>query len=87
MHIFTPNVYIFGIKSTLAGTEANLSVRSGAGAGIARKFAHEGYKIALVSRRQESIAPIEQDLRSSGAETLSVPSDAGELVTAVPVQV
>ncbi len=52
-------------------------VCSGAGAGIARRFAREGYKVALVSRRQETIEPIERELKAAGATTLSVPSDAG----------
>lgn len=50
----------------------------GAGAGIAKRFAREGYEVALVSRRQETIDPIERELRAAGATTLSVPSDAGE---------
>ncbi len=50
---------------------------AGAGAGIARRFAREGYKVALISRRQESIAPVEKELRASGAETLAVPCDTG----------
>ena len=59
---------------------------AGAGAGIARRFAREGYKVALISRRQESIAPVEKELRASGAETLAVPCDTGRHACATAIQ-
>ncbi|KAK9918745.1 hypothetical protein WJX75_006512 [Coccomyxa subellipsoidea] len=62
----------------LSKTAVVVGVGPGAGAGIAKRFAREGYEVALVSRRQETIDPIERDLRAAGATTLSVPSDAGK---------
>ncbi|CAL8471258.1 g10800 [Coccomyxa elongata] len=62
----------------LAKTAVVVGIGPGAGAGIARRFAREGYKVALISRRQESIAPVEKGLRASGAETLAVPCDTGK---------
>jgi hypothetical protein len=51
---------------------------AGAGAGIARKFAREGFKVALVSRKQETLAPIAQEITESGGQALSVPADTGK---------
>ena len=51
---------------------------AGAGAGIARRFAREGFKVALVSRKQETLAPIAQEIAGSGGQALSVPADTGK---------
>ena len=51
---------------------------AGAGADIARKFAREGFKVALVSRKQETLAPIAQEITESGGQALSVPADTGK---------
>ena len=52
---------------------------AGTGASVARKFALEGFKVALVSRRLETLQPVEQDIKAAGGEALSVPADTGEL--------
>lgn len=49
----------------------------GAGAGAARRFAKEGYKIALVSRKKESTDPIEKELKAAGGDAISVLADTG----------
>ena len=51
---------------------------AGAGAGIARRFAREGFKVALVSRKQETLEPIAQEIAGSGGQALSVPADTGK---------
>lgn len=51
---------------------------AGAGAGIARRFAREGFKVALVSRKQETLAPIAEEIAGSGGQALSVPADTGK---------
>lgn len=56
----------------------HLSALAGAGAGIARKFALEGFKVALVSRKQETLVPIAQEIADLGGQALSVPADTGK---------
>lgn len=50
---------------------------TGAGAAIARRFAKEGYKVALVSRRMETLSPVQEEIKAAGHEALSVPCDTG----------
>jgi NAD(P)-dependent dehydrogenase (short-subunit alcohol dehydrogenase family) len=50
----------------------------GMGAAIARRFAREGYRLTLVARSAETIAPIAQELRSTGAEVATIEADAGD---------
>ena len=50
----------------------------GAGAGIARRFAREGYAVALVSRSKETLQPITEQIRKSGGQALAVPADTGD---------
>ena len=61
-----------------------LSAISGAGAGIAKKFAENKYKVALVSRRLEPLLSIEAEIKKAGGEAISVAADTGKarIVTA-----
>ena len=55
-----------------------MNVLQGAGAGIARRFAREGYAVALVSRSKETLQPIVEEVVKSGGQALAVPADTGE---------
>eukprot|EP01102_Stenamoeba_stenopodia_P007557 TRINITY_DN2119_c0_g1_i1.p1 TRINITY_DN2119_c0_g1~~TRINITY_DN2119_c0_g1_i1.p1 ORF type:complete len:237 (-),score=63.42 TRINITY_DN2119_c0_g1_i1:56-727(-) len=49
----------------------------GIGAAVGARFAKEGFKVALLSRKLESLLSIEQEVKAAGApETLSVACDA-----------
>ena len=50
---------------------------SGAGAAIARRFASENYKVALVSRRMETLLPVEDEIKAAGGSAMSFPADTG----------
>jgi NAD(P)-dependent dehydrogenase (short-subunit alcohol dehydrogenase family) len=47
----------------------------GLGAAIARRFAHEGYRLTLVARSEPAVA---NELREAGAHVSAVPADAGD---------
>ncbi len=55
---------------------AVLGVGPGLGAAIARRFAGEGFAVALMSRREESVAAVREELEDSGGEALPVTADA-----------
>ena len=55
-----------------------VDVLQGAGAGIARRFAREGYAVALVSRSKETLHPITEEIVKFGGQALAVPADTGE---------
>lgn len=48
---------------------------TGVGKAIARGLAEAGFGIVLAGRRKEPLEAVEQDLRTSGAVTLAVPTD------------
>lgn len=50
---------------------------SGAGAGIARRFAREGYRVAVVSRQEKSLEPVVKDITSSLGQALAFTADTG----------
>jgi NAD(P)-dependent dehydrogenase (short-subunit alcohol dehydrogenase family) len=50
----------------------------GLGAAIARRFAREGYRLTLVARSEETIAPLAEELRGAGADVAVVQADAGD---------
>src|SRR3954447_14598995 len=50
----------------------------GLGAAIARRFAREGYRLTLVARSEETIAPLAKELRAAGADVAVVQADAGD---------
>ncbi len=44
-----------------------VGVGPGLGAAIARRFARGGFKLGLIARREENLAPVAEELRSRGA--------------------
>lgn len=66
MKAFTPEVIV------VAG------VGPGLGASLARRFAREGCRIALLARSPEFIAELTNELRGEGTKVLAVPVDIGQ---------
>ena len=55
---------------------AVLGVGPGLGAAISRRFAHEGFRVALLARSEESTAPVREEIEGSGGKALAVEADA-----------
>ncbi len=55
---------------------AVLGVGPGLGAAISRRFAREGFAVALLARSEGSTAPVREDIERSGGEALAVEADA-----------
>ena len=55
---------------------AILGVGPGLGAAIARRFAGEGFAVALMARREESVAAVREEIEDSGGGALGVTTDA-----------
>ena len=55
---------------------AVLGIGPGLGAAVARRFAREGYSVALMARREESLAPVRAEIEGEGGKALPVPTDA-----------
>ena len=55
---------------------AVLGVGPGLGAAISRRFAREGFAVALLARSEGSTAPVREEIESSGGEALAVEADA-----------
>lgn len=55
---------------------AVLGVGPGLGAAVARRFAGEGFAVALMARREESVAEAQREIESAGGKALAVPTDA-----------
>lgn len=55
---------------------AVLGVGPGLGASVARRFAREGLAIALLARREESVAGVRGEIEERGGTALSVAADA-----------
>ena len=55
---------------------AVLGVGPGLGAPVARRFAGEGFAVAMIARRKESLAEIRQDIEDDGGTALPVSADA-----------
>ena len=53
-----------------------LGVGPGLGAAVARRFAGESFAVAMMARREESLAEIKQDIEGDGGTALSVSADA-----------
>jgi NAD(P)-dependent dehydrogenase (short-subunit alcohol dehydrogenase family) len=59
-----------------ARVAAVVGVGPGLGAAVARRFAREGYAVALLARREESFAPVAAAIEAAGGRALGVPGDA-----------
>jgi NAD(P)-dependent dehydrogenase (short-subunit alcohol dehydrogenase family) len=57
-----------------------VGVGPGLGASAARRFAREGFDVALVARRKEALDPVAADIEALGRRALAVPSDASDPV-------
>jgi NAD(P)-dependent dehydrogenase (short-subunit alcohol dehydrogenase family) len=57
-------------------TAAILGVGPGLGAAVARRFAREGFAVALMARREESVSGVRREIEDSGGTALSVSADA-----------
>jgi NAD(P)-dependent dehydrogenase (short-subunit alcohol dehydrogenase family) len=55
---------------------AVLGVGPGLGAAVARRFAGEGFGVALMARKEESIADVREEIEGGGGTALSVSADA-----------
>jgi NAD(P)-dependent dehydrogenase (short-subunit alcohol dehydrogenase family) len=66
MNTFTPDV------SVIAG------VGPGLGASLARKFAKEGCRLAVLARSPDFLEALSKELREHGTEVLAIPTDIGE---------
>ncbi|HEV2093505.1 MAG TPA: SDR family NAD(P)-dependent oxidoreductase [Rubrobacter sp.] len=57
-------------------TAAILGVGPGLGAAVARRFAREGFAVALMARREESVAGVRGQIQDAGGSALPVSADA-----------
>lgn len=55
-----------------------VGVGPGLGASAARRFAREGFDVALVARRKEVLEPVAAEVEAAGRRALAVPSDASD---------
>jgi NAD(P)-dependent dehydrogenase (short-subunit alcohol dehydrogenase family) len=55
---------------------AVLGVGPGLGAAVARRFAGEGFGVALMARREESVAGVREEIEGGGGTALSFSADA-----------
>ena len=55
---------------------AVLGVGPGLGAAVSRRFAREGFSVALMARREESVTDVRGEIEESGGTALPVPTDA-----------
>lgn len=54
------------------------SPATGTGAAVAKAFSKIGYSVALLSRRQESLKPVEDEIKKSGGNAASFPTDISD---------
>lgn len=57
---------------------AGVGASEGLGAALARRFAREGYLIAVTGRTPEKLAVVADELRASGAQAVALPGDVGK---------
>jgi len=57
-------------------TAAVLGVGPGLGAAVARRFAREGFAVALIARRAEGVANVQKQIEDAGGTALPVSADA-----------
>lgn len=60
------------------GVAAVVGVGPGLGAAVARRFAREGYAVALLARREESLSGAREEIEAGGGTALPVTADATE---------
>ncbi|HVY60297.1 MAG TPA: SDR family NAD(P)-dependent oxidoreductase, partial [Planctomycetota bacterium] len=48
----------------------------GLGAAIARRFAREGFAVALMARREEALRPIQAEIEGAGGRAIALAADA-----------
>jgi NAD(P)-dependent dehydrogenase (short-subunit alcohol dehydrogenase family) len=58
------------------GVAAVLGVGPGLGASVARRFAREGFAVALIARNKDGLSEIQQEIKDSGGAALPVSADA-----------
>ena len=58
------------------GVAAVLGVGPGLGAAVARRFAREGFAVALMARSEESVAGAREEIEGKGGTALPVATDA-----------
>lgn len=52
-------------------------VRAGLGGHVARRFAKEGFAVALLSRTKAKLSPVEDAIKQEGGRAISIQCDAG----------
>jgi NAD(P)-dependent dehydrogenase (short-subunit alcohol dehydrogenase family) len=57
---------------------AVLGVGPGLGAEVARRFAREGFAVALMARNEDGLSVIRQEIEGEGGAALSIPADAAD---------
>jgi NAD(P)-dependent dehydrogenase (short-subunit alcohol dehydrogenase family) len=57
-------------------TAAILGVGPGLGAAVARRFAREGFAVALMARREEAVSGMRREIEDAGGAALPVSADA-----------
>ena len=57
-------------------TAAVLGVGPGLGAAVARRFAREGFAVALMARRQENVAAVREEIEAAGGTAIPISTDA-----------
>lgn len=57
-------------------TAAILGAGPGLGTAVAKRFAREGYAVALMARREEVLEASKFEIEATGGEAISVPTDA-----------
>jgi NAD(P)-dependent dehydrogenase (short-subunit alcohol dehydrogenase family) len=62
-------------------TAAILGVGPGLGAAVARRFARQGYAVALMARREGSVAGVREEIEAAGGTALPVSADATDPVS------
>ena len=60
---------------------AVLGAGPGLGAAIARRFANEGFAVALMARREESVSAVRAEIETAGGRALTIPTDATDPVS------
>ena len=60
---------------------AVLGTGPGLGAAIARRFANEGFAVALMARREESVSAVRAEIETAGGQALTIPTDATDPVS------